>query len=65
MRRTMVEIDEELLATAQELLETKTIKDTVNEALRLVYQRRLAALESELIRSTKLGDPEIMKGAWR
>jgi Arc/MetJ family transcription regulator len=46
MVKTPVEIDEEALATAAEVLGTKTKKDTVNAALREVGQRlqRLRAL---------------------
>lgn len=39
MVKTPVEIDEEALATAAEVLGTKTKKDTVNAALREVGQR--------------------------
>ena len=46
MVKTPVEIDEEALATAAEVLGTKTKKDTVNAALREVGQRlqRLRAI---------------------
>jgi Arc/MetJ family transcription regulator len=45
-RKTPIEIDEEALRTAAEVLGTKTKKDTVNAALREVGQRltRLSAL---------------------
>jgi Arc/MetJ family transcription regulator len=39
MIKTSIEIDEEALATAAEVLGTKTKKDTVNTALREVGQR--------------------------
>ena len=39
MVKTPIEIDEEALATAAEVLGTKTKKDTVNAALREVGQR--------------------------
>ncbi|HEV2780228.1 MAG TPA: type II toxin-antitoxin system VapB family antitoxin [Actinophytocola sp.] len=47
--KTPIEIDQEALATASEVLGTKTKKDTVNAALRevgqrLVRQRALARL---------------------
>jgi Arc/MetJ family transcription regulator len=47
MTKTPVEIDDEALAAAAEVLGTKTKKDTVNAALREVSQRllRLRALE--------------------
>jgi len=46
MMKTPIEIDQEALATAAEVLGTKTKKDTVNAALREVGQRlvRLRAL---------------------
>jgi Arc/MetJ family transcription regulator len=46
MTKTPIEIDEDALATAAEVLGTKTKKDTVNAALREVGQRleRLRAL---------------------
>ena len=46
MVKTPIEIDEDALATAAEVLGTKTKKDTVNAALREVGQRleRLRAL---------------------
>jgi Arc/MetJ family transcription regulator len=46
MVKTPVEIDEDALATAAQVLGTKTKKDTVNAALREVGQRleRLRAL---------------------
>ena len=51
MVKTPIEIDEDALATAAEVLGTKTKKDTVNAALREVGQRleRLRAL-------TRLGE---------
>ena len=46
MVKTPIEIDEEALRTAAEVLGTKTKKDTVNAALREVGQRltRLSAI---------------------
>lgn len=47
MAKTPIEIDEEALATAAEVLGTKTKRDTVNAALREVGRRleRIRALE--------------------
>lgn len=47
MTKTPIEIDDEALAAAAEVLGTKTTKDTVNAALREVSERlvRLRALE--------------------
>jgi Arc/MetJ family transcription regulator len=50
MKKTPIEIDQEALAIAAEVLGTKTKKDTVNAALREVGQRllRLRALRERL-----------------
>ncbi len=47
MTKMLIDIDDEALATAAELLGTKTKKDTVNTALRETAERlrRLAALD--------------------
>ncbi|HET6531123.1 MAG TPA: type II toxin-antitoxin system VapB family antitoxin [Actinoplanes sp.] len=47
MTKSLIDLDDEALAGAAELLGTKTKKDTVNTALREVAQRlrRLRALE--------------------
>lgn len=57
MVKTPVEIDEDALTTAAEVLGTKTKKDTVNAALREVGQRleRLRAL-AELGQMADRGD---------
>jgi Arc/MetJ family transcription regulator len=57
MTKTPIEIDEDALATAAEVLGTKTKKDTVNAALREVGQRleRLRAL-AELGQMADRGD---------
>jgi Arc/MetJ family transcription regulator len=57
MAKTPIEIDEDALATAAEVLGTKTKKDTVNAALREVGQRleRLRAL-AELGQMADRGD---------
>lgn len=77
MRRTQIEIDDEVLAAAQRELGTTTMKDTINEALRLVATRqaRARALLGEydteqypwvhLGIGSDIGDPEIMRRARR
>jgi Arc/MetJ family transcription regulator len=67
-RKTSVEINEELLAAAQKILATKTLKDTIEgaflEVVRLDARRRevaaLAAMEG-----LDLSDPDVMARAWR
>ena len=68
--RTMVDLDDEALARAAEELGTVTKKDTINEALRFVVERR-SRLEALLDDPYALGigpditDAEIMRRARR
>jgi Arc/MetJ family transcription regulator len=66
--KTLIDIDEEQLAAAQEVLRTQTKKDTVNAALRQVTA--LAARRRDLRRLASgalpdLSDEEVMRGAWQ
>lgn len=65
VRRTTLDIDEDMLAKAREILGTQGIKDTVDEALREVVRveagRRLIA---RLKDNEDLSNPEIMERAW-
>ena len=68
MAKTLIDVDEEYLAAAQEVLHTVTKKDTVNSALREVVA--LAARRRDLQRLVSGGlpdleDEEVMRGAWR
>jgi Arc/MetJ family transcription regulator len=67
MAKTLIDVNEEYLAAAQEVLHTETKKDTVNAALREVAA--LAARRRDLQRLASglpdLGDEEVMRGAWR
>ena len=68
MTKTLIEIDDEYLAAAQQALGTATKKDTVNAALREVAA--LAARRRDLYRLTSrrlpdLGDEDVMRGAWQ
>ena len=68
MAKTLIDVDEEYLAAAQEVLQTETKKDTVNAALREVAA--LAARRRDLVRLASgglpdLADEEVMRGAWR
>lgn len=68
MTKTLIDVDDDLLARAATELGTKTKKDTVNQALGLVL--RAAAFE-RAVEFAKAGglddtlDPEVMKDAWR
>jgi Arc/MetJ family transcription regulator len=65
VKRTTIDIDEEALAEARDILGTQGIRDTVDEALREVRRieagRRLMAWYRE---NADLHDPEIMGRAW-
>lgn len=65
MRRTTLDIDEDMLSKAREILGTRGVKDTVDEALREVVRReagrRLIAWYKE---NEDFGNPEIMERAW-
>lgn len=67
-RKTSVEIDNELLETAKRILETTTVKDTVEAAFREVARVEARRHEVETLtqmRGLDLADPEVMAGAWR
>lgn len=66
--RTVIDLDDDVLAAAQAELGTTTKKDTVNAALRFVAERRKRA--REITGGTRLlgwgediADPEVMKDA--
>lgn len=65
MRRTTLDIDEDMLVRAREILGTRGVKDTVDEALREIVRieagRRLIARLKE---NEDLRNPEIMRHAW-
>jgi Arc/MetJ family transcription regulator len=67
--RTIIDVDDALLEAAQAELGTATKKDTVNEALRFVAQRRARVeavmAEQFFFGGSDLGDEEIMRGARR
>jgi Arc/MetJ family transcription regulator len=68
MAKTLIDVNEEYLAAAQEALHTETKKDTVNAALREVAA--LAARRRDLERLVSGGlpdleDAEVMRAAWQ
>lgn len=68
MSRTLIDLDDVLLAEAARLLDTRTKKDTVNRALaEFVAQRRRVELVEWLATDPlpDLRDPDIMGQAWR
>ncbi len=66
--KTVIDLDEELLAAAKLLLGTTTKKDTVNAALAQVVaiQGRRGVVEHLAAGGLPdLADPEVMAAAWR
>jgi Arc/MetJ family transcription regulator len=68
MAKTLIDVDEEQLAAAQQVLHTQTKKDTVNAALRLVTS--LAARRRDLERLAfgglpDLANEDVMRAAWQ
>jgi Arc/MetJ family transcription regulator len=67
-RKTSVEIDEDLLEAVKKILETTTVKDTVEEAFREVTRIEARRREVEALTRMKdldLADPDVMAAAWR
>ena len=67
MSRTLVDIDDDALRAAAAELGTSTKVETVNRALAEIAARprRLAFLATLRTADDDLGDPEVMRGAWR
>ena len=68
MVKTLIDIDNDLLAAAAKELGTKTKKDTVNAALAEVMALARRRQHVEFLRSgglPDLGDPDVMAGGWR
>jgi Arc/MetJ family transcription regulator len=68
MTKTLIDLDEDLLARTQEILGTTTKKDTVNAAMRDVVRRAMAREFLAMARAgalKDLADPDVMAQAWR
>lgn len=68
VRKTSVEIDEELLRAVQEVLSPATLKETIEEAFREVLRTEARREEVEALstmRGMDLTDPDVMSKAWR
>ena len=68
MRKTSVEINEELLNDVQRVLSTATLKETIEEAFREVLRAEARREEVEALstmRGLDLADPDVMSKAWR
>lgn len=67
-RKTSVVIDERLLAAVQAALETKTVKDTIEQAFLEVLRARARVEEVEALSTLSgmdLADADVMSKAWR
>jgi Arc/MetJ family transcription regulator len=65
VRRTTLEIDEDMLSQARAILGTKGVKDTVDEALREVLRMEAGRRLIEWLKENEdLHNPEIMRHAW-
>jgi Arc/MetJ family transcription regulator len=72
MTKRLIDVDDEVLEAARQVLGTETIKDTVNSALRASVQTaerqqrvNVAALKRFAEASRDLLDDEVMADAWR
>ena len=66
MSRTVIDVDDQKLREAAEILGTHTKVETVNRALaEVVAQSRRMDLLVALDEGTDLYNPDVMKGAWR
>jgi len=68
VRKTSVEINEELLIAVQRALSTATIKDTIEEAFREVLKaeaRREEVAALTAMSGLDLANSSLMAGAWR
>ncbi|NND85583.1 MAG: type II toxin-antitoxin system VapB family antitoxin [Acidimicrobiia bacterium] len=68
MTKRLIDIDDELLTDAQDVMGTSTMKETVNTALREVVRAEMARQHLARLRKRPdfdLADPEVMEGAWR
>lgn len=63
-RKTLVEIDEELLEEARAILGVKTIKDTVNRSLREVVALEARRRDVQWLTTADL-DPDDRPSGWR
>ena len=68
MRKTSVQIDDELVARVRVLLGTSSIKETIHQALLEVERREARRQEIKALvemDGLDLGEGEVMAGAWR
>jgi Arc/MetJ family transcription regulator len=68
VRKTSVEINEELVVAVQRVLSTTTLKETIEEAFREVLRAEARREEVEALSTMSgmdLADQDVMSRAWR
>lgn len=68
VRKTSVEINEDLLSAVQRVLSTATLKETIEQAFREVLRAEARREEVEALstmRGMDLSDEKVMSRAWR
>ena len=68
MTKRLIDIDDDLLTQARTILDTGTMKDTVNRALEEVHRTEMLrrhAIRLSTMADLDLDDPDVMAGAWR
>jgi Arc/MetJ family transcription regulator len=67
-RKTSVTIDEDLLTAVQEVLDTRTVKDTIEQAFLEILRAKARQEEVEALSTMSgmdLDDDQVMSKAWR
>lgn len=68
MPKTTVDVDQDKVSAAREILGTRTLKDTIDRALDEVLAQKATELlirRLQTMDGLELGDPEVLKSAWR
>lgn len=68
MAKTLIDVNEEYLAAAKEVLQTETKKDTVNAALRAVAAMAARRRDLQRLMTGELPDlldEQVMRAAWQ
>ena len=68
MTKRLIDIDDDLLTQARTILDTGTMKDTVNRVLKEVHRTEMLrrhAIRLSTMAGLDLDDPDVMAGAWR
>ena len=68
MTKRLIDIDDDILTQTRTILDTGTMKDTVNRALEEVHRTEMLrrhAIRLSTMDGLDLDDPDVMTGAWR